>query len=211
MYIALQKRLHFFLQFNFMKHFQLWGKIIVEVLVCHKKLRLSIQRHAYLLQNVRSFMVNSTSCKRPRFKWDMGWYIWYSNTAMFSHKDEPRWIWRFLWPYWPLWGQEQSESLSTDVPGVVKWRSRLGGRRRVAHTFLSIERHSWPAQSRASAAAPSEMLLMQSPCHKLCVLLVSHTCHLDNITENYPSAIQKLHDAICNSRFTVLKSNNFIV
>lgn len=72
MYIALQKRLHFLLQFNFMKSFQLWRKIIIEMLVCHKKWRLAIQSNAYLLQDIRTFMVNSTSCKRPKFKWDVG-------------------------------------------------------------------------------------------------------------------------------------------
>lgn len=55
-----------------MKPFQLWGKIIVEMLVCHKKLRLVIQSNAYLLQDIGSVMVNSTSCERPRFKWDIG-------------------------------------------------------------------------------------------------------------------------------------------
>lgn len=55
-----------------MKPFQLWGRIIVEMLVSHKKLRSAIQSNAYLLQDTSSFMVNSASRKRPRFKWDVG-------------------------------------------------------------------------------------------------------------------------------------------
>ena len=58
MYIALQKKMHFLMQFNFMKPFQLWGKIIVEMLVCHKKLRLAIQSNAYLLQDIIPCLVD---------------------------------------------------------------------------------------------------------------------------------------------------------
>lgn len=48
-----------------MKCHQLWGKIIVKVLVCSKNISLSIQSSAYLLQDIRSLVANSNSYKKP--------------------------------------------------------------------------------------------------------------------------------------------------
>lgn len=87
MYTAIQKGVHFLLQFNFSKPFQLWATVTVEILACHKKLRLTVQNSISLLQDIRPFMVNSTSCIRSRSKWDE-WYIWYTNMAVLPYIDK---------------------------------------------------------------------------------------------------------------------------
>lgn len=108
------------------------------------------------------------------------WYIWSSNMTMLSHKDEPKWIWRFLWPYWPLGGQKQSECMGTDVARVVKWCSWLEGRRGDAHTCRPIECHNWPGQIRASGAPP-EMLLYSLPTRSsvFCLIHTPVTCIIE--------------------------------
>lgn len=146
-----------------MKPFQLWGKINVEILLHHKKLRLALQSNAYLWQHITPFMVNSTSCERPRFKWDMGgsygtvtWQCYHINMKQDAFEDscnlpDP-------------WEDRSNQSPWAQMcPGSLEWHCGLGGRQGIAHSFFSVEWHSWPVQIRASAAPSETLLLLQSP------------------------------------------------
>lgn len=188
-----------------MKPFQLWGKINVEILLCHKKLRLALQSNAYLWQHITPFMVNSTSCERPRFKWDMGdsygtvtWQCYHINMKQDGFEDSCN-----LPDPW--------EDRSNQIPWAQMCPGLLSGTLDLEGDW-ALHTLSFLLNGTAGLCRSEHLLLpLKHCCCSPRILLDSHTSHLDNITENYHSAMQKLHDAIHNSKCTVLKSNNIIV